>query len=321
MISAFSISRLNNGQDLNILSIGSIPGALSNISILAGFVSYIFYLLFSAGIILSFFEGYKAELTDRPFSYYNLFLRTALIAAGYLSWKQAGSSNFAWVILTLADKIQLFLIKQNVYGIGESVSEIMSSISASLHSVSIPTVSSNGTSSVTGSLNLNPVSWLAGAVHALSGTVLMGILWFFFNIFYEVIQFLMAIVQLILLGLLYAICPIILGFETIPYTNGVFRKWMKMFIEISMWGVFVALEQLIFFTILGKLVSPDLSSSGTGMGNILGAFTFAEAITVFIAMIFINLTVPYFIGKLFDGISSDSAKRIEEVKTVYALKP
>ena len=186
--SAMSISKLNNGEDLSMLSIDSIPPALDQDSGLSSFVTYMFYFLFALGIVLSFFEGYRAELTGTVFNYYGLFLRTALIAVGFLSWKQTGQSNFAQLILTLADKIQLYLIKQNIYGIGQSVSQIVSSISGSLHSVSIPTVSSNGTSSVHGGWNLNPVSWLAGAVHALTGAVLMGIIWFLFNILYLAIR-------------------------------------------------------------------------------------------------------------------------------------
>ena len=315
--SSLSISKLSNGQDFNILSIDSIPPALDGNSTMSSFMSYMFYFLFALGIVLSFFEGYRSELTDKSFSYYGLFLRTGLIAAAFLSWKQTGFSNFAQIILTLADRLQLYLLKQNVYSIGESVSQIVSSISGSLHNVSIPTVSSNGTASVKSGWNLNPVSWFAGAVHAITGTILMGILWFLFNLFYLIIQLIMAFVQLILLGLLFSICPIILGFETIPYTRGVFGKWMKMFIEISFWGVMVALEQLIFFTVLGKIVSINLPSSETGMGNILGVFTFAEAVTIFIVMILINVTVPYFVGKLFEGISNDAHERIQAISKPF----
>ncbi len=315
--SSLSISKLSNGQDFNILSIDSIPPALDSNSTMSSFMSYMFYFLFALGIVLSFFEGYRSELTDKSFSYYGLFLRTGLIAAAFLSWKQTGFSNFAQIILTLADRLQLYLLKQNVYSIGESVSQIVSSISGSLHNVSIPTVSSNGTASVKSGWNLNPVSWFAGAVHAITGTILMGILWFLFNLFYLIIQLIMAFVQLILLGLLFSICPIILGFETIPYTRGIFGKWMKMFIEISFWGVMVALEQLIFFTVLGKIVSINIPSSETGMGNILGVFTFAEAVTIFIVMILINVTVPYFIGKLFEGISNDAHERIQAISKPF----
>ncbi len=315
--SSLSISKLSDGQDFNILSIDSIPPALDSNSTMSSFMSYMFYFLFALGIVLSFFEGYRSELTDKSFSYYGLFLRTGLIAAAFLSWKQTGFSNFAQIILTLADRLQLYLLKQNVYSIGESVSQIVSSISGSLHNVSIPTASSNGTASVKSGWNLNPVSWFAGAVHAITGTILMGILWFLFNLFYLIIQLIMAFVQLILLGLLFSICPIILGFETIPYTRGVFGKWMKMFIEISFWGVMVALEQLIFFTVLGKIVSINLPSSETGMGNILGVFTFAEAVTIFIVMILINVTVPYFVGKLFEGISNDAHERIQAISKPF----
>lgn len=315
--SSLSISKLSNGQDFNILSIDSIPPALDSNSTMSSFMSYMFYFLFALGIVLSFFEGYRSELTDKSFSYYGLFLRTGLIAIAFLSWKQTGFSNFAQIILTLADRLQLYLLKQNVYSIGESVSQIVSSISGSLHNVSIPTVSSNGTASVKSGWNLNPVSWFAGAVHAITGTILMGILWFLFNLFYLIVQLIMALVQLILLGLLFSICPIILGFETIPYTRGIFGKWMKMFIEISFWGVMVALEQLIFFTVLGKIVSVNLPSSETGIGNILGVFTFAEAVTIFIVMILINITVPYFVGKLFEGISNDAHERIQAISKPF----
>ena len=315
--SSLSISKLSNGQDFNILSIDSIPPALDSNSTMSSFMSYMFYFLFALGIVLSFFEGYRSELTDKSFSYYGLFLRTGLIAIAFLSWKQTGFSNFAQIILTLADRLQLYLLKQNVYSIGESVSQIVSSISGSLHNVSIPTVSPNGTASVKSGWNLNPVSWFAGAVHAITGTILMGILWFLFNLFYLIVQLIMALVQLILLGLLFSICPIILGFETIPYTRGIFGKWMKMFIEISFWGVMVALEQLIFFTVLGKIVSVNLPSSETGIGNILGVFTFAEAVTIFIVMILINITVPYFVGKLFEGISNDAHERIQAISKPF----
>ena len=316
--SAMSISKLNNGEDLSMLSIDSIPPALDQDSGLSSFVTYMFYFLFALGIVLSFFEGYRAELTGAVFNYYGLFLRTALIAVGFLSWKQTGQSNFAQLILTLADKIQLYLINQNIYGIGQSVSQIVSSISGSLHSVSIPTVSSNGTSSVHGGWNLNPVSWLAGAVHALTGAVLMGIIWFLFNILYLAIQLFMALVQLVFLGLLFSLCPIILGFETIPYTRGIFAKWFKMFVEISFWGVMAALEQLIFFTVLSKMESADMPSAGTGIGNILGMFTFAEVITVFIIMMVINVSVPFLVGKLFDGISGEAHEKIKMVKAKAA---
>ena len=316
--SAMSISKLNDGEDLSMLSIDSIPPALEQDSGLSSFVTYMFYFLFALGIVLSFFEGYRAELTGAVFNYYGLFLRTALIAIGFLSWKQTGQSNFAQLILTLADKIQLYLIKQNIYGIGQSVSQIVSSISGSLHSVSIPTVSSNGTSSVQGGWNLNPVSWLAGAVHALTGAVLMGIIWFLFNILYLAIQLFMALVQLVFLGLLFSLCPIILGFETIPYTRGIFAKWFKMFVEISFWGVMAALEQLIFFTVLSKMESADMPSTGTGIGNILGMFTFAEVITVFIIMMVINVSVPFLVGKLFDGISGEAHEKIKAVKAKAA---
>ena len=312
--SAMSISKLNDGEDLSMLSIDSIPPALNNDSTLSGFVAYMFYFLFALGIVLSFFEGYRAELTGAVFNYYGLFLRTALIAIGFLSWKQTGQSNFAQLILTLADRMQLYLIKQNIYGLGQSVSQVVSSISGSLHSVSIPTISSNGTSSVDSGWNLNPVSWLAGAVHALTGTVFMGIIWFLFNILYLAIQLFMALVQLVFLGLLFSLCPIILGFEAIPYTRGIFAKWLKMFVEISFWGVMAALEQLIFFTILSKMESADMPSTGTGIGNILGMFTFAEVITVFIIMMAINVSVPFLVAKLFDGISGEAHEKIKTVK-------
>ena len=316
--SAMSISKLNNGEDLSMLSIDSIPPALNQDSALSSFVAYMFYFLFALGIVLSFFEGYRAELTGAVFNYYELFLRTALIAIGFLSWKQTGQSNFAQLILTLADRIQLYLIKQNIYGLGQSVSQIVSSISGSLHSVSIPTISSNGTSSVHSGWNLNPVSWLSGAIHALTGAVLIGIIWFLFNILYLAIQLFMALVQLVFLGLLFSLCPIILGFEAIPYTRGIFAKWFKMFVEISLWGVMAALEQLIFFTILSKMESADMPSTGTGIGNILGMFTFAEVITVFIIMMVINVSVPFLVGKLFDGISGEAHEKIKTVKTKVA---
>lgn len=311
--SSLSISKLSNGQDLNILSIDSIPPALSNNSTMSNFMSYMFYFLFALGIVLSFFEGYMSELTDKSFSYYGLFLRIGLIAIAFLSWKQVGLSNFAQIILTLADRIQIYLMKQNIYSIGESVSQVVSSVSGSLHSVSIPTISSNGTASVKSGWNLNPVSWFAGAVHVITGTVLMGMLWFLFNLFYVIIQLFMALIQLVLLGLLFSICPIILGLEAIPYTKGIFGKWMKMFIEVSFWGVMVALEQLIFFTVLGKIASINIPSSETGMGNILGVFTFAEAVAIFIVMITIDVTVPYLVGKLFEGISNDAHQKIKSI--------
>lgn len=313
--SALSISKLKNGEDLSMLSIDSIPPALNQDSELSVFVTYMFYFLFALGIVLSFFEGYRAELTGAVFNYYGLFLRTSLIALGFLSWKQTGQSNFAQLILTLADKIQLYLIKQNIYGIGQSVSQIVSSISGSLHSVSVPTVSSNGTASVKSGWNLNPVSWLAGAMHAITGAVLMGIIWFLFNIIYLAIQLFMALIQLVFLGLLFSLCPIILGFEAIPYTRGIFAKWFKMFVEISFWGVMVALEQLIFFTILSKMESANMPSTGTGIGNILGMFTFAEVITVFIVMITINVSVPFLVAKLFDGISGEAHEKMKAVKS------
>ncbi len=312
--SSFSISKLSNGQDLNMLSIDSIPAALDGDPEVNDFVSYMFYFLFSLGIVLSFLEGYISELNGKTYSYYGLFFRTALIVAGFLSWRQIGMTNFAQAILILADKIQIYLMRQNIVGIGGSISQIVSSISGSLHSVSIPTVSSNGISSVKEGWNLNPVSWLAGAVHALTGTVLIGMFWFLFNILYLVIQLFMAIIQLIFLGLLFSLCPIILGLESIPYTRGVFGKWMKMFIEVSFWGVMAAFEQLVFFTILSKMVSINLPSSGTGMGNIIGALTFAEAVTVFIVMMVINVTVPFFISKLFDGISGSAHEKFNVIR-------
>jgi len=141
----------------------------------------------------------------------------------------------------------------------------------------------------------------------------MGMLWFLFNLLYLIIQLFMALIQLVILGLLFAICPIILGLEAIPYMRGVFGKWMKMFIEVSFWGAMVALEQLIFFTILGKITSINIPSSETGIGNILGIFTFVEAVTIFIVMIAINVTVPYLAGKLFDGISDDAHRKIQYI--------
>ncbi len=93
--SSFSISKLSNGQDLNILSIDSIPSALDGDPEIRGFVSYMFYFLFSLGIVLSFLEGYISELNGRTYSYYGLFFRTALIVAGFLSWRQIGITNFA----------------------------------------------------------------------------------------------------------------------------------------------------------------------------------------------------------------------------------
>ncbi len=53
------------------------------------------------------------------------------------------------------------------------------------------------------------------------------------------------------------------------------------------------------------------------MGNILGVFTFAEAVTIFIVMILINVTVPYFIGKLFEGISNDAHERIQAISKPF----
>lgn len=314
--SPFSIARTADGNNISMLSIDSIPAALCGDVSLTRFLSYMFYFLFSIGIVLSLFEGYRHEIIGKGFSYYGLFLRIALIAAGYLSWKQQGMSNFASVLLTLADRVQLFLIKQNINSLGGSVSQIVCSVSHSLKNVSIPTVSSNGTSSVETGWNLNPVSWFAGAAHALTGTVLVGIIWFLFNVFYGLIQLLTALVQLILIGLLFALCPIILGFESIPYTSGIFGKWLKMFIEVSAWGILAAFEQLVFFIILGKILSPDIPSLGTGIGNILGLLTFTEAVTVFSVMTIINLTVPFLIGKLFEGISSEAVSRIEGLKAI-----
>ena len=300
--SSLSISRLNNGEDLTILSIDSIPNALNKNSSLVQLTTYLFYFLFASGIVFSLWESYKLELTGQSANYYGLFLKTALIAAAFLSWKSAGLSNFAQDILSLADKIQLYIIKLNIYSIGQNVSQINSSIVKSLHSVSLPTISSNGTASVQKGWNLNPVSWFAGALHALTGAVLMGIFWFIFNILYVGIQLFMALIQLVILGLLFSIFPIIIGFEIIPYTKGVFSKWLKLFVEISFWGVMTGLEQLIFFTMLGKIMSANMQSTGTGLGQILGLFTFAEDIVIFTVMISISVSVPFIIGKIFDGL-------------------
>jgi hypothetical protein len=300
--SSLSISKLNNGEDLTILSIDSIPDALNKNSSLVQLTTYLFYFLFASGIVFSLWESYKLELTGQSANYYGLFLKTALIAAAFLSWKSAGLSNFAQDILSLADKIQLYIIKLNIYSIGQNVSQINSSIVKSLHSVSLPTISSNGTASVQKGWNLNPVSWFAGALHALTGAVLMGIFWFIFNILYVGIQLFMALIQLVILGLLFSIFPIIIGFEIIPYTKGVFSKWLKLFVEISFWGVATGLEQLIFFTMLGKIMSANMQSTGTGLGQILGLFTFAEDIVIFTVMISISVSVPFLIGKIFDGL-------------------
>jgi len=313
--SSLSISKLNNGEDLTILSIDSIPDALNKNSSLVRLTTYLFYFLFASGIIFSLWESYKLELTGQSANYYGLFIKTALIAAGFLSWKSAGLSNFAQDILSLADKIQLYIIKLNIYGIGQNVSQINSSIVKSLHSVSLPTISSNGTASVQKGWNLNPVSWFAGALHALTGAILMGIFWFIFNILYVGIQLFMALIQLVILGLLFSIFPIIIGFETIPYTRGVFSKWLKLFVEISFWGVMTGLEQLIFFTMLGKIMSVNMQSTGTGLGQILGLFTFAEDIVIFVVMISISASVPFLIGKIFDGLGDRYHSSIKQTIT------
>ncbi len=313
--SSLSISKLNNGEDLTILSIDSIPDALNKNSSLVQLTTYLFYFLFASGIIFSLWESYKLELTGQSANYYGLFLKTALIAAGFLSWKSAGLSNFAQDILSLADKIQLYIIKLNIYSIGQNVSQINSSIVKSLHSVSLPTISSNGTASVQKGWNLNPVSWFAGALHALTGAVLMGIFWFIFNILYVGIQLFMALIQLVILGLLFSIFPIIIGFETIPYTKGVFSKWLKLFVEISFWGVMAGLEQLIFFTMLGKIMSVNMESTGTGLGQILGLFTFAEDIVIFVVMISISVSVPFLVGKIFDGLGDRYHSSIKQTIT------
>lgn len=310
--SSLSISKLNNGEDLTILSIDSIPDALNKNSSLVQLTTYLFYFLFASGIIFSLWESYKLELTGQSANYYGLFLKTALIAVAFLSWKSAGLSNFAQDILSLADKIQLYIIKLNIYSIGQNVSQINSSIVKSLHSVSLPTISSNGTASVQKGWNLNPVSWFAGALHALTGAVLMGIFWFIFNILYVGIQLFMALIQLVILGLLFSIFPIIIGFEIIPYTKGVFSKWLKLFVEISFWGVATGLEQLIFFTMLGKIMSANMQSTGTGLGQILGLFTFAEDIVIFMVMISISVSVPFLIGKIFDGLGDKYHSSIKQ---------
>ena len=54
------------------------------------------------------------------------------------------------------------------------------------------------------------------------------------------------------------------------------------------------------------------------MGNILGMFTFAEVITVFIIMMVINVSVPFLVGKLFDGISGEAHEKIKAVKAKAA---
>ncbi|RZD16131.1 MAG: hypothetical protein EVJ46_08055 [Candidatus Acididesulfobacter guangdongensis] len=313
--SSLSISKLNNGEDLTILSIDSIPDALNKNSSLVQLTTYLFYFLFASGIVFSLWESYKLELTGQSANYYGLFLKTVLIAIGFLSWKSAGLSNFAQDILSLADKIQLYIIKLNIYSIGQNVSQINSSIVKSLHSVSLPTISSNGTASVQKGWNLNPVSWFAGALHALTGAVLMGIFWFIFNILYVGIQLFMALIQLVILGLLFSIFPIIIGFETIPYTKGVFSKWLKLFVEISFWGVMTGLEQLIFFTMLGKIMSANMQSTGTGLGQILGLFTFAEDIVIFVVMISISVSVPFLIGKIFDGLGDRYHSSIKQTIT------
>ncbi len=307
--SVLSISKFGSGQDLTILSIDSLPPALNRYSNLVNFTTYMFYFLFAAGIIFSLWEGYRLELTGQSFNYYDLFLRTVLIAVGFLSWKSAGTSNFTEDILTIADKLQLYLLKINVFDYG-SISQINASILSELRHLSLPTVSTNGTSSVKSGWNLNPFSWFAGAVHALTGRILLSIIWFLFNLFYLVIQLGMAFVQLIILGILVAICPIILGFETIPYTRKVFGKWLKIFIEVSCWGIVVALEQLVFFTILVKIASVDFSSSGYGFGQFLGALTFAEDVVIFICMAFLSITVPFIVGKLFDSVYENPHKGI-----------
>ncbi len=313
--SSLSISTLNNGDDLTILSIDSIPPALNSNSSLVQLTTYLFYFLFALGIIFSLWESYKLELTGQSANYYGLFLRIVLIAAGFLSWKSAGISNFAQDILTLADKIQLYIIKLNIFSIGQNVSQINSSIVNSLHSVSLPTISSGGTASVQKGWDLNPVSWFAGALHALTGAVLMGIFWFLFNLLYVGIQLFMALIQLVIIGLLFSIFPIILGFEAIPYTKGIFGKWLKLFTEISFWGVMTGLEQLIFFTMLGKIMSANMESTGTGLGQILGLFTFAEDIVIFIVMISISASVPFLIGKIFDGIGDKYHTSIKKTIT------
>ena len=93
--SSLSISKLNNGEDLTILSIDSLPDALNKNSSLVQLTTYLFYFLFASGIIFSLWESYKLELTGQSANYYGLFLKTALIAVAFLSWKSAGLSNFA----------------------------------------------------------------------------------------------------------------------------------------------------------------------------------------------------------------------------------
>ena len=262
---------------------------------LAPFIESFGFLLLSFGFVFNMYknhEKYVLGLEGQAQPYFKLFYSFIFSAVFIFMWayNQGGSGNIFYEYLAVVNNMYIY-ITGNIMGAAAYV--------GLLHNIHHTTtvVVNEVHNTKTGGWSWNPLSWASAAIGAIFGYIIktsfelittfaLMLLYFL----YLILSYLVYVVQLLFLGTLYAVFPIVIAVNYGEYAKDmkILANWVKWFIEVSLWGVFISLE----FTIFAYIVGNHFADSN----SIISPLT---AVLLLILMCFLPLAGPVLLHKIF----------------------
>ncbi|MCL4428139.1 MAG: hypothetical protein M1276_03990 [Deltaproteobacteria bacterium] len=240
-------------KSLKTFDVETIPEDILDNSNLTGWVQNIAYMLIIFGFIYDMYMNlYRFSIGDdgKNKSYWQLFFRLIFAFTAVYIWSKGiffeqylnfiqNTQDYIWT--TMANK-------SNVYKITADVRHMIGQFGSGQKG--------------NGFEWYNPATW--GNLVNIAGQAVLEFIFativFLVYIIYIVVYFLIYLFQVLILGLLYAIFPLAIGLWVGEYAESVspLQSWFKWFIEVSTWGVFIGLENVIFNTIVGNFIADSV---------------------------------------------------------------
>ena len=262
---------------------------------LAPFMEEIGFLLLGFGFVFNMYknlEKYSLGLESQAQPYFKLFYSFIFSAVFIYMWSynHGGPGNIFYEYL---------LVINNMYGYVTGKIMEASIFVGLLHNIHHTTtvVVNEVHNTKTGGWSWNPLSWASAAIGAIFGYILktlgeliITVALVILYLLYFLLSYLVYVVQLLFLGTLYAVFPIVVAVNYGEYAKDmkILANWVKWFIEVSLWGVFISLEFSIFAYIVGNHFADS--------NSIISPLT---AALLLILMCFLPLAGPILLHKIF----------------------
>lgn len=262
---------------------------------LAPFIESFGFLLLSFGFVFNMYknhEKYVLGLEGQAQPYFKLFYSFIFSAVFIFMWayNQGGSGNIFYEYLAVVNNMYIY-ITGNIMGAAAYV--------GLLHNIHHTTtvVVNEVHNTKTGGWSWNPLSWASAAIGAIFGYIIktlgeliITVALVLLYVLYLILSYIVYVVQLLFLGTLYAVFPIVIAVNYGEYAKDmkILANWVKWFIEVSLWGIFISLE----FTIFAYIVGNHFADSN----SIISPLT---AVLLLILMCFLPLAGPVLLHKIF----------------------